>query len=165
MCGLLIMSIAQWRGHSCPSIRCMPVRNRPWVALPGGCRLHHHVLDSAVSPVRCCSVGIVAVREDDHSHRCRDETRLSTYEDLAVLCFGKRLSVIVDVSIILFCFGTCVAYIVAAYDIVSPIVRDIFPNHPVLFAKPTIMITVVTTIMFPLSLVDKVYCGCWAHLF
>eukprot|EP00474_Spongospora_subterranea_P002232 CRZ02690.1 hypothetical protein [Spongospora subterranea] len=86
---------------------------------------------------------------------CRDETRLSSYEDLSVYCFGKRLSMIVDLSIILFCFGCGVAYIVATHDILAPIIRHQFPDHPLLHNKGLIMSVSVTAIMFPLSLVEK----------
>ena len=110
---------------------------------------------------------------------CRNKTRLSTYEDLASFCFGRPKALIVDFSIILFCFGTCVAYIgrhevhvslwhviltihtllffsVAAYDIVHPIILSIFPSYPMLSSKVVVMSLFVSCIMFPLSLVERI---------
>lgn len=87
---------------------------------------------------------------------CRDETRLSSFEDMAVLCFGKRVSTIIDVTIITFCFGCSVAYIVASHDIVAPILIHLFPDNQIINQKAVIMSAIVCLVMFPLSLVDKI---------
>ncbi len=52
---------------------------------------------------------------------CRDHTLLSSYEDLSTHCFGRRVTTVVEVSILALCFGSCIAYIVCISDITLPV--------------------------------------------
>jgi hypothetical protein len=51
---------------------------------------------------------------------CLDATNARSFEDLSVQVFGKLTGHLVEASIIVFCFGTCVAYTVAVGDILNP---------------------------------------------
>lgn len=86
---------------------------------------------------------------------CRDATLLNSYEDIAIEYFGKPMTLFVEWNIILFCFGTCVAYIVAVGDIIYPVAvallgQQTAPTHTAL------IIAFVLCIMFPLSFVSKI---------
>ena len=52
--------------------------------------------------------------------RARNQSQLFSYEDLTVTLFGKAMGIIVELNIIVFCFGTSVAYVVAVGDILDP---------------------------------------------
>ncbi|KAI9988148.1 hypothetical protein PInf_024413 [Phytophthora infestans] len=43
--------------------------------------------------------------------RAEDITKLKSYEDLAMYCFGTKMTVFVEVNILVFCFGISVAYL------------------------------------------------------
>lgn len=49
-------------------------------------------------------------------------TRSRSYEDLTVHVFGKGMGLAVEVCIIVFCFGTAIAYIVAVGDLLDPVI-------------------------------------------
>jgi amino acid permease len=51
----------------------------------------------------------------------RNLTGYLSYEDMTVKLFGHKMGVLVEVNIIVFCFGTTVAYIVAVGDILDPV--------------------------------------------
>ena len=48
-------------------------------------------------------------------------TGTRSYEELTVLLFGKAMGVIVELNIIVFCFGSSVAYTVAVGDLLHPL--------------------------------------------
>ena len=50
--------------------------------------------------------------------RARNQSQLFSYEDLTVTLFGKAMGIIVELNIIVFCFGTSVAYVVRAGPII-----------------------------------------------
>jgi hypothetical protein len=53
--------------------------------------------------------------------RARKATNCTSYEDLTVNIFGKCMGFIVELNILVFCFGTAVAYIIAVGDILEPV--------------------------------------------
>lgn len=53
--------------------------------------------------------------------RARKATNCVSYEDLTVNIFGKCMGFIVELNILIFCFGTAVAYIIAVGDILEPV--------------------------------------------
>eukprot|EP00164_Ancoracysta_twista_P003027 GFYU01004038.1.p1 GENE.GFYU01004038.1~~GFYU01004038.1.p1 ORF type:complete len:529 (+),score=110.10 GFYU01004038.1:289-1875(+) len=81
---------------------------------------------------------------------------LYSYEDLAVKYFGKKFAIVVEVSILLFCFGTCVAYIVAAGDILHTLANSMFPDAGIISDRTFLMCIFVAAIMFPLSLIEEI---------
>lgn len=87
---------------------------------------------------------------------CKTRTHLKSYEDLAVYCFSKRFALFVEVNIVLFCLGVLVAYIVAAADIVHPIIILAFGNHFFLAKRSILILIFVTFVMLPLSFYEKV---------
>mmetsp|Transcript_5490 Transcript_5490/g.5376 ORF Transcript_5490/g.5376 Transcript_5490/m.5376 type:complete len:82 (+) Transcript_5490:29-274(+) len=44
-----------------------------------------------------------------------------TYEELLDHLFGKRVGYVFDLVMVLFCFGTCVTYMITLFDILSPV--------------------------------------------
>ena len=84
------------------------------------------------------------------------ETKTRSYEELTVYLFGKRTGMVVELNIIVFCFGTVVAYTVAVGDILLPLIR--MPAVKALapwLDRSTAMCIVWGTIMLPLSLADN----------
>lgn len=52
--------------------------------------------------------------------KARIATGCTSYEDLTVNIFGRPMGFFVEVNIMIFCFGTAVAYIIAVGDILEP---------------------------------------------
>jgi hypothetical protein len=50
-------------------------------------------------------------------------TGARSYEELTVSVFGKRMGLLVELNIIVFCFGTVIAYTVAVGDILKPLIK------------------------------------------
>ncbi|KAL9181256.1 hypothetical protein ACHAXT_010061 [Thalassiosira profunda] len=83
-------------------------------------------------------------------------TQLYKYEDVSVRLVGKGAGRVLEASLLIFCFGTAVAYIVAVGDILDQGLRSI----PALtewklmrmYSRESIMVLFWVTVMFPLSL-------------
>ena len=56
---------------------------------------------------------------------CLAATHARSFEDLSEMVFGRLTMHLVEGSIIVFCFGTCVAYTVAVGDILEPFLDPI----------------------------------------
>lgn len=84
-------------------------------------------------------------------------TSLFKYEDVAVRLAGRSAGRALETSLLLFCFGTAVAYIVAVGDILDQFVRSI-PNKNEdggwmsFYSRDRVMILFWLLVMFPLSL-------------
>ena len=84
------------------------------------------------------------------------QTKARSYEELTVYLFGKRAGLLVELNIILFCFGTVVAYTVAVGDILLPLIRSpAVKAHLPWLDRSTALCLVWGTVMLPLSLVDN----------
>ena len=83
---------------------------------------------------------------------CLSVTNARSFEDLSVQLFGKVTGFLVEASIIVFCFGTCVAYTVAVGDIIDPFLSD---TTPAWLSRKLVMVTFWAGLMLPLSFVDK----------
>ena len=59
----------------------------------------------------------------------RDLTGYTSYEDLTVKLFGRKMGLLVEVNIIVFCFGTGVAYLIAVGDILEPVFENTGLDH------------------------------------
>lgn len=83
---------------------------------------------------------------------------IDSYEDLAAAIFGPRVQRVTEAMIILFCFGTAVAYCIAVGDILEPI-RDL-DGMPELLrgtsGRRLCMATFWALFMLPLSLLRSV---------
>ncbi|KAF4683200.1 Solute carrier 38 member [Perkinsus olseni] len=53
-----------------------------------------------------------------------------TYEELLDHLFGKRVGYVFDLVMVLFCFGTCVTYMITLFDILSPVLIHIIGSDP-----------------------------------
>ena len=83
-------------------------------------------------------------------------TGSSSYEELTVHLFGKGVGLVVEVCIILFCFGTTIAYTVAVVDIIGPVIAlpAVHGLLPWLTAE-RLVVLVWSCVMLPLSLADS----------
>ena len=80
---------------------------------------------------------------------------------MTVGLFGRRIGALVEFSIIIFCFGTCVAYIVAVGDILDQNLLAALPapDDPFLkslFNREAFMVIFTGGVMFPLSLNERI---------
>jgi amino acid permease len=89
--------------------------------------------------------------------KCRNATGLKSYEEMTVALFGTRIGLIVELNIIIFCFGTAVAYCKALQGILNPVM--LLANAPDWLTGPDgekVSITLAwALLMFPLSLIKK----------
>ncbi|KAG7396681.1 hypothetical protein PHYBOEH_001910 [Phytophthora boehmeriae] len=84
------------------------------------------------------------------------EKELKSYEDLAMHCFGTKMTIFVEINILVFCFGISVAYLVTLGDIITPLGELCFGIHSV-FAQRWVLMTISCgTIMLPLSLLKDI---------
>ncbi|GLE03705.1 hypothetical protein PINS_up012607 [Pythium insidiosum] len=88
--------------------------------------------------------------------RAEDLTKLKSYEDLALYCFGKKVAIFVELNILIFCFGIAVAYLVTLGDIVTPLGELVFGAHSLLAQRWVLMSIACVTIMLPLSLLKDI---------
>jgi hypothetical protein len=79
---------------------------------------------------------------------------LSSYEELAVACGGRTLGIITECSIILFCFGTAVGYLITLSRILSTVVRSSFGFHGVSDVGELLVVSVF--VLLPLCLTERV---------
>ena len=100
----------------------------------------------------------------------RDLTGLKSYEDLTVHLFGRKMGLLVEVNIIVFCFGTAVAYLIAVGDILEPVcvssglgrwlagmgAHDPWTDDLKHKVRLVAMCVFFGAIMFPLSLLEKI---------
>ena len=91
----------------------------------------------------------------------------NSYEKLTVILFGNTISWIIEGCIILLCFGTCVAYIVAVGDILEEGILGTLrhSNLPSFVNREFVMILFWALVMFPLSLFEKINALRYASLF
>lgn len=79
---------------------------------------------------------------------------VSSFEDLAMHCYGKKMMWFVQANMFLFCFGTCIAYIVAIGDTVHPVMAKHF--HGILSERWFVMTVFVVVFIFPISIAEKI---------
>ena len=90
-------------------------------------------------------------------------TNVRSYEDLTVHLFGRKMGVFVEVNIIVFCFGTLVAYTVTVGDILRPVLQmcggwewmQACFNSTMSLGQVAAVLIFWGGLMLPLSLVDK----------
>ena len=98
-----------------------------------------------------------------------------SFEDLTVHLFGKKMGLVVEVNIILFCFGSCIAYTMAIGDILRPVMRlgslvAAWPwlggcfSSTVYNGEAMIIVLFWLLLMVPLSLVEKIASLQWSSL-
>ncbi|CCI42555.1 unnamed protein product [Albugo candida] len=83
-------------------------------------------------------------------------TKLNSYEDLALFCFGKKAAIFVELNILVFCFGISVAYLVTLGDILTPLGELYFGNDSILSKRWALMSFSCGVIMLPLSLLRDI---------
>lgn len=90
------------------------------------------------------------------SLRCLDNagritSRLS-YESMTEYMYGKRTLIFVQINIVVFCLGTCVAYIKAISEVGFTPLQGVLPW----LTQPMLMAFVWVCFMFPLSFFNKI---------
>ena len=75
-------------------------------------------------------------------------TGARSYEELTVSLFGKGMGALVELNIIIFCFGGVVAYQVAVADLVHPLTAAWLSRNAVMIASWAV-------VMLPLSLAER----------
>lgn len=91
------------------------------------------------------------------------DTKLYKYEDVAVRLTGRSAGRALEASLLVFCFGTAVAYIVALGDILDQFVRSVLESGSdgkggelaAIYSRERAMVLFWVLIMFPLSLQRK----------
>ena len=83
---------------------------------------------------------------------------LETYEELSHWLFSKRIEHVVEAQIIIFCYGSSIAYIIAVGDILDPIRKlhgmpSVLQDH---YGRQLVMLVFFTFMMLPLSLLKNV---------
>lgn len=83
---------------------------------------------------------------------------VDSYEDLAGCVFGSCMRHIIEVMVILFCFGTAIGYCIAVGDILEPI--RLLDGMPAMlsgdYGRVLLMLLFWCTLMLPLSLLRSV---------
>jgi hypothetical protein len=74
-----------------------------------------------VGTVMLIVAGLATIFSIELLIKCREATGLLSYEEMTVALFGKRVGLLVDLNIIIFCFGTSVAYCKALQGILNPV--------------------------------------------
>ncbi|OQR81916.1 sodium-coupled neutral amino acid transporter [Thraustotheca clavata] len=88
--------------------------------------------------------------------RAGEMTKLMSYEDLALHCFGKKIENFVELNIFVFCFGISVAYLVTLGDIITPLGSLLLGDDSFWAQRWVLMTLFCMTIMLPLSLLKDV---------
>eukprot|EP00444_Apocalathium_aciculiferum_P002153 CAMPEP_0183395692 /NCGR_PEP_ID=MMETSP0370-20130417/9500_1 /TAXON_ID=268820 /ORGANISM="Peridinium aciculiferum, Strain PAER-2" /LENGTH=560 /DNA_ID=CAMNT_0025576357 /DNA_START=71 /DNA_END=1753 /DNA_ORIENTATION=- len=85
-----------------------------------------------------------------------------SYEEIANAAFGPWFALLVEANIILFCFGTAVAYMITVGQITQQVMESLMgPVHEAVglaaFLSPNVVLTLVTVfVLLPLSLLDSI---------
>ena len=83
--------------------------------------------------------------------------QISSYEAMAHRLCGPKVGYLVEFSVIIFCFGVCVAYIVAVGDMLEDGVIKVFHSSlPNFISKESGMFIFWLAFMFPLSCLKKI---------
>jgi len=99
-------------------------------------------------------------------NQASEKTKFNSYEMLTVQLYGSNMGIAVEVSIIIFCFGTCIAYIIAVGDILEQAILDVFRSSlPSYITRESLMVLFWVAVMFPLSLFEKINSLRFASMF
>lgn len=87
-----------------------------------------------------------------------DVSSKHSYEEIAKLAFGPRFALLVEVNIILFCFGTAVAYMITVGQISHQVLQVLADGAwwGDVFGPTEVLIAVTASILLPLSLLDSI---------
>eukprot|EP01064_Diplonema_japonicum_P019053 TRINITY_DN2775_c1_g1_i1.p1 TRINITY_DN2775_c1_g1~~TRINITY_DN2775_c1_g1_i1.p1 ORF type:complete len:515 (+),score=65.02 TRINITY_DN2775_c1_g1_i1:72-1616(+) len=93
-----------------------------------------------------------------HSPAWKGPRNLDSYEDLTLHLFGRKTEYFVEAQIIVFCYGTAIAYVVAVGDILDPVRKlDMMPSFlSYKYGRQLVMIIFWTFLMLPLSFLKSV---------
>mmetsp|Transcript_75929 Transcript_75929/g.158350 ORF Transcript_75929/g.158350 Transcript_75929/m.158350 type:complete len:588 (-) Transcript_75929:124-1887(-) len=93
-------------------------------------------------------------------------SKKDSYEEIAKVAFGPWFALLVEINIILFCFGTSVAYMITVGQISQQVLQAFASAHGALghpgeawldYISPNVVLCVVTAIvLLPLSLLDSI---------
>lgn len=82
----------------------------------------------------------------------------SSYEEIAKAAFGPGFALLVEVNIVLFCFGTAVAYMITVGQISHQVLDAVFGDvlSGTLLQPNTVLMLTTLVILLPLSLLDSI---------
>lgn len=90
-------------------------------------------------------------------------TELSSFEEISCVLFGRKLAVVVEISILLFCFGTAVSYHITIGDLGLAICRQFLDIDrlpwffaSVLASRTGFLCSISACLLLPLCLYDKI---------
>ncbi len=84
--------------------------------------------------------------------RARDATGARSYEDLTVAVMGQRVGLVMEVCVIVFCFGCAIAYIIAVGDILQLVRLPLLAS----LGRTGGIYVFFFLVMLPWSMIDKV---------
>eukprot|EP01061_Rhynchopus_euleeides_P022912 TRINITY_DN37411_c0_g1_i1.p1 TRINITY_DN37411_c0_g1~~TRINITY_DN37411_c0_g1_i1.p1 ORF type:complete len:542 (+),score=221.83 TRINITY_DN37411_c0_g1_i1:257-1882(+) len=101
---------------------------------------------------------IIVMQAVKFSPAWKGPRNLDSYEELTLHLFGKRVEYFVEIQIIVFCYGTAIAYIIAVGDILEPVRKlDAMPDFlQEKYGKQLVMCVFWLLMMLPLSLLKNV---------
>ena len=71
----------------------------------------------------------------------------SSYEVLALASLGPKGALAYNIAALINCYGACVSYLVAAADVIPPLLAEL--GHDI--GRPLVLVMLTATIIFPLS--------------
>ena len=93
-------------------------------------------------------------------------TNAPSFEELSQMVFGRRTRLAVELSIIMFCFGSCIAYSIAVGDILEPLLALPWMQARLPWVgRDDVMVFFWLVFMLPLSFVERMTSLQWTSLF
>jgi len=90
-------------------------------------------------------------------------TELHSFEEVSCVLFGRKFTALVEVSILLFCFGTAVSYHITIGDLGLAICEKLFDSNnqtwfftSILLTRTGFLCTVTVLVLLPLCMYDKI---------
>jgi len=103
------------------------------------------------------AMGYVTTLSIDMIVRAQHITGINSLEELATHFFGSRFGLLFEVSMIIFCFGTAVVYLISVADILQPMVEHWSGVSDVWYTgRGFFQLVLATVLLLPMSLADKI---------
>ncbi|EER04301.1 10 transmembrane domain, possible aa transporter, putative [Perkinsus marinus ATCC 50983] len=115
-----------------------------------------------LSVVLLIALGIMSMISINMIVRAQTHSKMDTFEELVRGYFNNLTGYLFEVAMVIFCFGTAVAYLITVADLLIPVFGKAFgPEHAeAAYAYPflnrTILTIIVAVILLPLCLVNRI---------
>jgi len=94
---------------------------------------------------------------------CLNATEKHSFEEITCMLFGRKMTVLFELSILTFCFGTAVSYHITIADIGLAVTQRLFIDYHdntlvayFLLSRSGFLLTITSFVLLPLSLFDRV---------